>query len=56
MTYAMQKYRIKGDYYQKRVINPVGIDTWKDTKIRATPYKWCDLIRLDKVNNSPKAK
>ena len=41
---ALNKYRVKGDYYQERVLNPFGKDTWKDTNIRATPYRKEEMV------------
>jgi hypothetical protein len=48
MATGIQNHRIKGDYYQKRFVRFDGPDTWVDTTIRATPYKWSDLVRVRK--------
>lgn len=45
---VLQKYRVKGDRYQKRVIKVDCPDEWIDTDMRATPYKFSDLVRVSK--------
>ena len=47
---AVNEFRIKGDYFQVRIVNPHSFDDcWIDTNIRATPYKHSDLVPISNL-------